>query len=179
MTTEPVHESLTIDQFISRHGITLEAVKVPLIETWEGDKNAQSWRYTLKCGGRKMSGTFTKGSAHRVWRRGWSGEYDRPKGAIPGRRAQLPWSPSKYDRNAYLAWSEPEPPTVSEVLDSLAVDVSSIDQPFEDWAQEYGFDTDSRKAEHMYEACRKEYYELRRLLGVRDLETLLNDVERL
>lgn len=185
MATETAQ--MTIAQFVERHGITLTASRVPLVSWWEGDKDAQSWQCTLKCGSREMSTTFTKGSGHRIWQtrltlphmgadaRG----FDRPKEFRAGRTAPMPSNPTKYDRAAYLAWTDPEPPTAAEVLDSLASDASSADQSFEDWCGDYGYDTDSRKAEAAYNACRETMFNLRKLLGARDLETLLNDVERM
>jgi hypothetical protein len=78
-----------------------------------------------------------------------------------------------------MAWTEPEPPTAAEVLDSLASDASGADQNFEDWCADFGYDTDSRKAERTYNAVREQTFSLRKLLGHRDFETLLSDVERM
>lgn len=57
------------------------------------------------------------------------------------------------------------PPTVVDVLDSLRSDVSGVDQPFEDWVDDYGFDGDSREAFRIYETCQRAEAELRRFLG--------------
>jgi hypothetical protein len=46
---------------------------------------------------------------------------------------------------------EPRP---ADVLSSLLLDVTSADQSFEDWASDFGYDDDSRKAEATYNACR-------------------------
>lgn len=47
----------------------MHTTPIPLVEYWQGDQNAQSWLCSLKCGNREMQTTYTKGSAHRVWRR--------------------------------------------------------------------------------------------------------------
>lgn len=70
-------------------------------------------------------------------------------------------------------------PRLAEVLDSLASDVSGIDQPFEDWARDLGYDPDSRKAEKIFAACKREAAELEKFLGPDAFAELLNDVERL
>jgi len=44
-------------------------------------------------------------------------------------------------------------PTIMDVLSSLALDASSTDQCFENWADDLGYSTDSRKAETTYKAC--------------------------
>ena len=73
-------------------------------------------------------------------------------------------------------------PKTAEVLDCLASDANGYDnaQSFEDWAGDYGFDTDSRKAERTYKAMAKSADKIRRLLGD-DAYTLLTNgsVERL
>jgi hypothetical protein len=53
------------------------------------------------------------------------------------------------------AHSEPEPPTLDEVLNALVMDCSSVrnGETFDDWAGDFGYDTDSRKAEATYRAC--------------------------
>ena len=74
-----------------------------------------------------------------------------------------------------------KPPTLAEVLDCLASDASGVDnaQSFEDWANEYGYDTDSRKAEATYRACEKQAQELKALLGQDAYNQLLYSTERL
>lgn len=49
-------------------------------------------------------------------------------------------------------------PEVAMVLDCIASDSAGYDNAngFEDWADEYGYDTDSRKAEAVYNAVKKQ-----------------------
>lgn len=70
-------------------------------------------------------------------------------------------------------------PTLPEVLDCLAMDASSVDNArnFEDWCSELGYDTDSRKAEGVYDACIAQAAELKRLLG-KAYPALLYETER-
>jgi len=72
-------------------------------------------------------------------------------------------------------------PTLAEVLDCLASDASGIENAlsFEDWANEYGCDTDSRKAEKTYHICQEQAEDLRNLLGRDAYKTLLYHTERL
>ncbi len=56
------------------------------------------------------------------------------------------------------------PPTLDEVLECLASDCANLGS-FEDWCSEFGYDTDSRKAERTYHAIVKQEIALRRLLG--------------
>ena len=56
-------------------------------------------------------------------------------------------------------------PTAEDVLQSLLSDASSADESFEDWCGEYGYDTDSRKAERTYDQVREHTAKLRAFLG--------------
>ena len=74
-----------------------------------------------------------------------------------------------------------EPPTVEDVLDCLASDASGYMNAgfdFEEWASEYGYDTDSRKAYHTFETVEEQADQLRKFMGD-EYETLLWSVERL
>lgn len=64
-------------------------------------------------------------------------------------------------------------PDMLDVLHSLVLDASAIDAgSFEDWAGEYGYDTDSRAAEAIYNQCVALGLQLRALLGAARLEQL-------
>lgn len=49
-------------------------------------------------------------------------------------------------------------PKLKDVLDCLASDSSSIEnaRSFEEWASDFGYDTDSRKAERTFKACERQ-----------------------
>lgn len=61
-------------------------------------------------------------------------------------------------------------PSASEVLACLVMDAAPFSHgiSFEDWADEYGYDTDSRKAERIYKYCDEAADKLQAFLG-RDL----------
>jgi hypothetical protein len=48
---------------------------------------------------------------------------------------------------------KPVPPCAADVLFCLLNDRSAVGQTFEEWASDYGYDTDSRAAERIYNAC--------------------------
>lgn len=72
-------------------------------------------------------------------------------------------------------------PKIDDVLDCLANDAAGVENArnFEDWAGDYGYDADSRKAEKTYNECKKQAQELRDLLGGDLYQTLLYDVDRM
>jgi hypothetical protein len=73
-------------------------------------------------------------------------------------------------------------PSAADVLDCLASDASGYDnaQSFEEWARDYGYDPDSRKAEKTYKTIAKQSERLKQWLGNPDeYQHLLFDTERL
>lgn len=72
-------------------------------------------------------------------------------------------------------------PELYEVLDCLAADAAGYEnaRSFEEWCGEYGYDTDSRKAERTYRTIEKQADSLKRLLGEELYKALLWDTERI
>lgn len=72
-------------------------------------------------------------------------------------------------------------PTPDEVLDCLASDAATVENTnsFEEWCCEFGFETDSRKAERAYRACVRQAESLKRILGPDLYNSLLWNTERL
>lgn len=68
-------------------------------------------------------------------------------------------------------------PTAEDVLECLLSDASGADQDFEQWAGEYGYDTDSRKAEQTYRQVVAQTAKLRRFLGD-DFDAYMYETER-
>lgn len=101
---------------------------------------------------------------------------------VPGR--YLPTMATKKEGfNLYFSQgsAHTKPPTAEDVLDCLAMDASGYEnaQSFEDWASEYGYDTDSRKAEKVYRIVKRQAQQLKRMLGDAPYNVLLWEVERL
>jgi hypothetical protein len=72
-------------------------------------------------------------------------------------------------------------PRADEVLDCLASDAAGVSnaQSFDDWCAEYGYDTDSPKAEKIYNACHEQAADLETFLGSDAFKELLWNTERL
>ena len=80
-----------------------------------------------------------------------------------------------YFSQGYAHSGEPE---IKGVLSCLASDSNGCDQDFESWCSDYGYDTDSRKAERIYNLCRKQAAKLKQLLdGYQNYEELLYNVD--
>lgn len=60
-----------------------------------------------------------------------------------------------------------------EVIECLIMDSGVLEQPsFESWADGYGYDRDSRKAEAIYQECLKQALEIRAIFGYELIEEL-------
>lgn len=70
-------------------------------------------------------------------------------------------------------------PTVADVLSCVAMDSAGFENSprFVEWADEMGYDTDSRKAEATFHAVRRQAVELRELLGDALYSVLLWEVD--
>jgi len=90
----------------------------------------------------------------------------------PGRRLTVPFS---------MGMAPGSAPEVDAVLDCLAMESMGAEGvTFEAWAWEYGYDTDSRKAEKVYKACAASARKLKRLLKEAEIyDELLYKTERL
>ena len=70
-------------------------------------------------------------------------------------------------------------PRADEVLHCLAMDASGVDNAtgFEDWCSNYGYDTDSRKAERIYKTCQRQAKKLRQFCGSAEVYQQLLECE--
>lgn len=138
---------LTIDQFIERYGLSMQAAKVPArMDGVEWTKGASHWYCTIS----RMT-YDAKGNT-------------RPPVCI------------LYSMGSALKGA----PKLRDVLDCIASDATGIEQPFEDWAGDLGYDPDSRKALDTYLTIQRQSRALRQLLdGHAAFLQLVEDVERL
>ncbi len=187
MTTEEARE--TVQAFADRIGVTMTATRIPrrpdaaTRDDPKWDATAGHWQCVLSAHGRSMPVTFSKGSACFDKARTFGHRkmkpirfMDRPKcdGCFKA------W-PCDGIITSSAASAQPEPPALAEVLDCLASDSESYDsaRTFEEWAGDYGYDTDSRRAERMYREISEQAHALRLLLGAAEYEHLTTDTERL
>ena len=120
--------------------------------------------YRMGCGLRKWKRTFYHGGGY------WD-KYRKPGqrvGMLP--RLKQPKDCECKDHqqaifDEFNQLTEPETPTLKDVLSCLLLDASSVrhGQTFDEFANEFGYDTDSRKAEGIYRACIETWQGLTRL----------------
>ena len=108
--------------------------------------------------------------------------YTRPDGIMADMSFHYKCRIQRYERGFTLYFSQGSghttEPTASEVLNCLADDAASYENAatFEDWASEFGYDTDSLKAEKIYRLVKRQAEQLKRVLGADNYAYLLWDV---
>jgi hypothetical protein len=128
----------------------LEHVGAKDANGWAHDK----WTITLSRGDKHMTFDYRTGIGHRrvPLRTFTAGKFTTAEKSRPERKGDrglaIPCVPSAYD-----------------VLSSVLSDASAENENFIDWCDNLGFDTDSRKAVDMYEACVRMGRDARRVLG--------------
>lgn len=160
MSTENVQ---TLDQFIAKHGIKFECRRV--------DSRPDGLMADIRPNTGKNLPHFVDTMRHFRCR------IIAPNSPIgKGRTAQRAFSLYFSQGSAHT-----QDPTLADVLDCLALDASGYENAngFEDWARDYGYDEDSRKAEKVWRAIKRGSEQLKRTIGETAYTELLWNVERL
>lgn len=172
-------------------GVTLDAVFVPFSQSRnKGEKNPSlNWRVTLKKDGREVIATdYMQGSGHcpaysspTLFASGKRDEYTTQKRIAAECETGRTTSRGDHRTSSFDASGKKiAPPSVVNVLYSLMQDGRAIDsRDFADWCADYGYDTDSRKAEETYRACLDIGLKLRGTFGektMRELYELFQDM---
>lgn len=83
---------------------------------------------------------------------------------------------SQQEKRRYIEEnSQPVEPVAAALIHSLFLDGEACNYSFEEWAGNYGYDEDSRKALETYLQCQKVGGQLRRIIGNNELLSALSD----
>ena len=179
------HPELTA--YIENLGVTYQAQFVPTVQPLQTIKYPQlHWAITLTKGRRTLTTSYTQGQAHILKYKAFH------KTPYDARLAQEMYRKTCETGILYNYFSETfgwmkrsrspkvQPtPSLLDVLYCLIQDAGVLDYgSFESWAQEWGYEIDSRKAETAYRTCIQQSLELKHLLGyqaIEQLQTLYQD----
>lgn len=149
-------------------GLSVDAAFVPFSRSRNKDEKHKSlnWRITLKRKGRDVLTTdYSAGIAHcpsygpKAWHKS-----DAETECETGNTHRAPGG---------IGSKKPILPDPISVIWSLVADASVLDAGgFENWAADYGYDTDSRSAEKTYQACLDIALKLRCAIGEAGLSKL-------
>lgn len=150
-------KQITLEQFIEKHGLQFECRRVDS----------------------RKDGLMSDSSGQRHFRC----RVTSNRGIYDNKQGQQVASGQSHSFSLYFSQgsAHTDDPTLADVLDCLASDASGYDnaKSFEDWASEYGYDTDSRSAEKIYKTVKRQAEQLKRVLGAEAFEELLYKTERL
>lgn len=150
---------MTIEETLTEMGFVLTSTLVR--DDFDGREGGTTWAVTVTRNGESIQTDYTIGSAHRHYRNG------KPIQIHHWNRAL-----DDVERNKR---TKPDKPTLPDVLNCFVMDAQCVSdgQLFEDFADDLGYDKDSRKAEKAYNGCRDEYFGLIRLCGHAELGKLV------
>ena len=101
----------------------------------------------------------------------WSVTLSKPDSLSPGETRTL--TCDYFMGNAHERDGMPLEPEAADVVHSLLLDASARDAgSFEAWADEFGYDTDSREAERTYRACLESARKLERFFCASEIARL-------
>ncbi len=187
-----------IKAVIEKHGLSIKAEFVPFSRSRNAKPDAMgdgkpwlsiNWKVTLRRNGRDILTTdYSAGSAHcpgynmetpktfdrpaRFWRQGIC-EWECENGVVARFDHWKGFSAALRNDAEGRARRVPILPKIEDVIYSLLMDASVLDcGGFEDWAAEFGYETDSRKAEKLYRDCLESALKLRSAIGESALSEL-------
>lgn len=157
-----------VDALLAQHGVTMSATFVPQSASRHSQEKDRTlnWRIAFKrvSNGASFAIDYSQGVGHIPKIIGKS---------YPMEMQAREWEASEKGRyqaraNSSFATKPLPPPSAANILYCITSDASCIDDTFEDFCANLGYDTDSRKAEAIYNACRAQTRDAQRVLG-RDL----------
>lgn len=153
------------------HGITVLATFVPFSQSRNKDEKSPSlnWRITLQVRGRDVLTTdYMAGCAHcPAYSNAAMKKALGPRDFNEALRIECEGGKTiKRFAGGFHAFGPPILPNECDVMFSLLLDAQAIDYGgLEEWASDYGYDTDSRKGEATYRDCVEHGLKLRAALG--------------
>ena len=163
------------EELIKNIGLEIKTKFVPFsVSRSSNEKNKSlNWKVTLSSGKKEITFDYSKGVGHLPYPQtnfGLNGYQKRmineaiDSAVETGIARKL----TVVDKDVkFLPGNATFPnPTLQEVLHSLCLD-SDVRHylTFEQWAAEFGYDTDSRKGEKVYDECRKQTADFMQLIG--------------
>jgi hypothetical protein len=177
-----------LQTFIDSLGLAYKAGFVPFSKS-RNDKPVKTasdlsinWRITLMRDGKELATDYSQGIGHLPHGLGNYGNrlsvdqfnaihHACNTGMAPSSGNISNTTASRWNPGQWRA--KLEAPKLTDVLYSLVMDSDAIEAgDFEEWADTFGYDKDSRSAEKLYKACLELGLKLRQLVGNANLDKL-------
>jgi len=169
--------------FINTLNLEYSAVFVPQSQSrnaspygiYNGENLSLNWRVTISNGRASITTDYMQGIGHLP-------DYKQGKKlVIEAKAEEYAAENGRFNYRQYVEGNRgiPKkltPPTLTDVLYSLVSDSDVLNySSFEDWAENFGYDTDSRKAEDIYKACLDIALKLRAIIDIDAAQTAFQD----
>ena len=165
----------TIQNFIKNYPITMTVKQIDnRPDNYSGD--GFHWVVTLSHDNHTMTVYYTMGYAHCTFKpKFFSIQSKKKADELQQTGYMYRWEKVKDICESYGIVITPKPPTMKDILYCLGLDCRSVEweRDFEGWCKSLGYDPDSRKADHIYNATLQERKDLMQLLGLKGYEALL------
>lgn len=165
MTLKDIADSIEFNAILVRDDFTLGCDHSGKLDL----SGCSYWSVILVRNGQSYTAQYSMGAAHRV--------YTTPNGRR-GKPVQFKYNGCySVDEYTDLGWSVPNIPEVLDVLNCLILDADSVEyNGFEEWCEEFGFNTDSIKAKKSYDQCCETRAGINRLgFRLEELQELFQD----
>jgi hypothetical protein len=163
---DPAKSSLINQELIKNYSTKL--MRDPLkLKSDDWHETAHMWYVTINGVGLE----YYTGLGHRVELKYYSGDGRNSYKELKNKNL------SQFGFEQLLIVSKAVPPKIDDVVHGLIMDSEARRMPFDEWCESFGYDTDSRKAFKMYEACLENEKKLRAMnLGtLNELAELFQD----
>jgi len=169
-----------LESVIEQLGLTYTATFVPTKQPAETVRHPElHWVCTLTKGHRHMTIPYRQGCAHVI---GYQHYHKNPyERRLHDKMIRTACETGKYviHKRAWLgelfiqSKAAQPAPKLADVLYCLVLDACVLDTSrFEEWAENFGYDTDSREAEKTYRQCIEQSLQFKNLIGQAALDTL-------
>lgn len=148
------------EDFAKKYNVTMKATPIKNRAINLQDWVAAHWKYTLYRNGKPFhTGEYSSGLGNALsWlKTAPNQQFLR----LEVRDYRNPLNHEGFTERLTTAWQRHVPLSIGDVLWCLQMDTMSCDQKFEDWAPEYGYDPDSRKAYAIWESVNNERRNIR------------------
>ncbi len=182
-TEQPARARAHAQQLLE-NGLVYSTEFVPFSESRNAanDDPSLNWRITLTRGRASLTTDYMQGYGHipnlpqtLYWRRTLDQDQALRRTCETGRN-HFDRDGKPYSYQAVPVSRTLPAPELADVLYSLVSDSDALDYPtFEDWAENLGYDTDSRQAERTYRACLESALQLRQIIDLDAARDALED----
>lgn len=163
---------MLVSEFVKLHGFTIESQQTALRE------NEKGFRYIVKIGlageapperklcPRSVTVDYIKSSAYVGYKTYENKDYKELVWKMLSFEEMKQWEKG-HRYNGRLMNARPIPPQLNEVMQCIWSDCHCIESSplWEDFANELGYNVDSIKDKQVFEACSKQYFLFRSMLG--------------